>query len=394
MDEDVQHPLLTDAAAAVVRRAKAQFEDVQTMVRYRDAETIRIAALDSPMRRRVERSAIATALGQATGRSDHEVLDLLHMADTVVERAPKVWAAFREGQLDEARVRSIARTLAKLEREESHEQLDVQVLDWAPGRTVGELQAWLRRFVARVEADLAVERAETERSRRFVRVEQADDSMAWLTAYLPAHEAAGIMSRLRKQARTRRLEGDERTLEQLKADLLADWALGTPTSTDARPSGLVVDIGVMMEKTDLTNERPGLSEAADGTWEVPTSWILEAGAEGHTFWHRFITSPHDRDTFSHDYAGYAPPESLRRAIALRDGVCATPGCGTPAEQSELDHVVPWPLGPTAGHNLRYRCKRHHAQKGHLVLRAKDLRALRRLPPWPPAYDDSVGCASG
>jgi hypothetical protein len=41
-----------------------------------------------------------------------------------------------------------------------------------------------------------------------------------------------------------------------------------------------------------------------------------------------------------------------------------PGCSQPAVESELDHTVPYPTGPTAAHNLGPLCKRHHLLKTH------------------------------
>ncbi|MGV8848845.1 MAG: HNH endonuclease signature motif containing protein [Propionibacteriaceae bacterium] len=55
----------------------------------------------------------------------------------------------------------------------------------------------------------------------------------------------------------------------------------------------------------------------------------------------------------------APPW-LRRAIGLRDGGCAFPGCTTPMRHCELHHVKPWQEGgPTDRNNTVALCKVHH-----------------------------------
>lgn len=382
MDEEL-HPLLSDIAVAQQAVHAAEAERVVRILRYRDAEHARIAALDSPMLRKVERTAIPLEIGQVIGWSDTQVQSLVHAADTVRDQAPTSWAAFLAGRFGEATMRAIARTVSRLERPESIERLDAQASAYVPGRTLKEIQGWLRRFVARVEPDLSVQRAQAEVDKRYVDITHGDDGMSELVAYLPSHQGAAIMARLRREARTLRANGDTQTLTQLEVDLLADWALTRPTD-DAKPSDLAIDVAVIMTEPDLTGRTTGMAESSDGSWQVPTDWILQAGAEGHTFWHRLFTDPKKPNTFEHDYTGYAPPDSLRRAITLRDGVCATPGCLVPAEHCDLDHQIPWPAGRTNGENLRPRSRRHHALKSHGALRVTDQPGIdRTLPPWPP-----------
>ncbi len=63
-------------------------------------------------------------------------------------------------------------------------------------------------------------------------------------------------------------------------------------------------------------------------------------------------------------AGYRPGANLARAVRLRDGTCRFPGCATPAERCDLDHVVPWPCGRTEAGNLVALCRTHHGFKHH------------------------------
>ncbi|MCK5891833.1 hypothetical protein [Aeromicrobium sp.] len=89
-----------------------------------------------------------------------------------------MWTAFSRGHLDAGRVREISLTIEKLQRDDSRQRLDDEAAPYARTHTLAELRRWLRRFVARVEADLVRERAETERTRRHGRVEHTDDAMA------------------------------------------------------------------------------------------------------------------------------------------------------------------------------------------------------------------------
>ena len=49
-------------------------------------------------------------------------------------------------------------------------------------------------------------------------------------------------------------------------------------------------------------------------------------------------------------------------VRTRDQHCRFPGCAVRARYCDLDHVVPWPSGPTAPRNLICLCRRHHRVK--------------------------------
>ncbi|MCV7420182.1 DUF222 domain-containing protein [Mycobacterium yunnanensis] len=69
------------------------------------------------------------------------------------------------------------------------------------------------------------------------------------------------------------------------------------------------------------------------------------------------------------HPGQAPPENRYRPskkladfIRCRDMTCRFPGCRVPASQTDIDHTIPWPHGPTAASNLKCVCRRHHLLK--------------------------------
>lgn len=61
---------------------------------------------------------------------------------------------------------------------------------------------------------------------------------------------------------------------------------------------------------------------------------------------------------------YRPAAPIARRVRRRDGTCRFPGCGTPADRCDLDHVVRWPEGPTTEANLVTLCRTHHGFKHH------------------------------
>jgi hypothetical protein len=64
-------------------------------------------------------------------------------------------------------------------------------------------------------------------------------------------------------------------------------------------------------------------------------------------------------------SGYRFPPRLQRFLKTRDRTCVFPGCNRRAV--DLDHRIPWPLGPTSADNGQCLCRHHHRAK-HTVFR--------------------------
>ena len=69
------------------------------------------------------------------------------------------------------------------------------------------------------------------------------------------------------------------------------------------------------------------------------------------------------------HPGDAPPEPrylaspvLANFVRCRDLTCRFPGCDKPAQYCDIDHTVPYPLGPTHASNLKCLCRHHHLLK--------------------------------
>ena len=59
---------------------------------------------------------------------------------------------------------------------------------------------------------------------------------------------------------------------------------------------------------------------------------------------------------------YRPSARMAKRVKARDRRCRFPGCTVAAVFCDLDHVRPWPSGPTADTNLICLCRRHHRVK--------------------------------
>jgi hypothetical protein len=59
---------------------------------------------------------------------------------------------------------------------------------------------------------------------------------------------------------------------------------------------------------------------------------------------------------------YTPSRKLKHLIRARTATCDAPGCQAQALNTDLDHTIPWPDGPTEQCNLAPRCRTHHRAK--------------------------------
>ena len=75
-------------------------------------------------------------------------------------------------------------------------------------------------------------------------------------------------------------------------------------------------------------------------------------------------TPIARGTCDHTEAEdhYTPSRRLKHLVRARTATCDAPGCQAQALNTDLDHTIPWPGGPTSQGNLAPRCRTHHRAK--------------------------------
>ncbi len=83
-------------------------------------------------------------------------------------------------------------------------------------------------------------------------------------------------------------------------------------------------------------------------------------------------------------ASYTVPSAIRRAVVVRDGGCAFPGCSAPARWCDIHHVLHWADGgPTSVGNCVALCGRHHRLVHHSDWRIEMTDGIPEFhpPPW-------------
>ena len=99
----------------------------------------------------------------------------------------------------------------------------------------------------------------------------------------------------------------------------------------------------------LERPGPGQSISSDRAWlsSLAVNW-LESGSCSH----------------SREATTYVPGRLLAHLIKVRNQTCTAPGCRRPAQQSDIDHVIPYARGGrTCECNCHPACRRHHRCKG-------------------------------
>lgn len=363
--------ILDRIARREVKRARLEAETTADMLEFADLRRREAEWTDNPVIRRLEVSFAADELGAVLKQPTQTVQCRLAEARRVRGLLPLTWMAHLRGDIDAWRVRLIASTAGTLCEPESLLKLDEKVAGYASNHTASQIKAWLRRFVARVEADRHTERTKRELSQRVVWVDH-DDGVSWLHAMIPTADAVRIDAALTHRAKL--LPSDDRTLDHKRADVLADLLVGRDGTGTTR-AGAIIAVTIPIASLASITDEPGIS--FDGEFTLPAELVRELAAESGTVFHRLMTDPEGR-ILDVTEIGRFPSPRLRIAVQARDGTCRVPACSRPAAECDLDHEEAHPRGPTSGTNLQALCRRHHRMKTYLDINIGGL-AMRSTP---------------
>jgi hypothetical protein len=260
--------------------------------------------------------------------------------------------------------------------------------DLVPARLRAKARAWRERH-----HPVSIE-ARHRRSARDRRLEYLPDrdGMAWLSAYLPADQAAGIWNRTTAAARALQRPEETRTLTQLRADVTAAWLLTTAHGTGAVPagsapagagsSGAVPSPAAQVLVTVPVFSLLGQTEepsVLDGYGPIPASMARRLVSEGATSFLRVLTDPASGAPLQIGRTSYRVSKSMRQWLRLRDGRCPFPGCNNHSLDNEADHLLAWAHGGTTGiTNLGQPCRKHHKLRHTTAW--KPTQATKNTPP--------------
>lgn len=255
----------------------------------------------------------------------------LDLAWSLRERLPEVLEALKQGRIDLRRAWVIVQGTAHL-RESQAQRVADRVLPFAEGRTTGQLRALIRRLCLEDDPHEAARRHEVAIADRGVVAEVGENSTATITGSdLPPERVAAIMDRLTRIAQSPRRAGEERTIDQLRADVFLDLLEGNKVGHQRGTVNITVDlatlIGLEDRAADLGGFGPVVADIArQMTERFGPSWRVGVTDEGGEIVHSGNTRRR-------------PNAALRRLVESRDPTCVFPGCRRPAGSCDLDHRV-------------------------------------------------------
>jgi hypothetical protein len=274
---------------------------------------------------------------------------------------PAVLAQLRRGHTSEWAASIVARETTGLPRHTRRRIADDLAPD-LPRMSIRQIEAAARRLSYHADPEAIMARGRTAREDRRVTVRPAPDTMALVSAFVPAEQGVAVHASLDRHARGLRAAGDPRTLGQIRADTLVERVTGQAAGT-----AFPVEISITMTADSLLSPDGDQTPAElDGYGPIPADLALDlvTGTDdnspeelGAAVWvRRIFTDPVDDTVVNIDTGRRRFDGHLARLIRHRDRVCRDMYCTAPIRH--LDHVKPYrDGGPTSATNGAGLCER-------------------------------------
>ncbi|KGI67112.1 HNH endonuclease [Mycolicibacterium rufum] len=329
-------------------------------------------------------AAVAAELAAALGVTRGLALAQTHRGVVLRDRLPAVAALFAAGELSDLTVRKIIHRTGLVTDPAVMAAVDTAIA--AAATRWGQLSE--KNLEQAIDATVlahdpvAVRRVLDSLADRRVEFGSPTDATGFTSvwALLPTADAAALRDRLETIARSV-CPSDPRTLDARRADALAALGAGRDALTcqcelddcDAAQRPAPARNTVVYVITDSTTPEQPSPETPEAEPEpaaparsrkpallfgggiLPAALLDPMLTRAHL---RRVTHPGDAQAEDR----YLPSRALAEFVRCRDVTCRFPGCDCPATDADLDHTVPYPVGPTHASNLRALCRFHHLIK--------------------------------
>jgi hypothetical protein len=310
--------------------------------------------------------AIAAEIGAELGISRSRASSQMDYGSTLLERFPKLTERFVAGHIDFRVIAAVIYRTDLITDTDALAQIDAEVAAKAPAwnklsrERVAELVDWMV-----IERDPDAVRVAKQRDvDRRIEVRPGSNGQAEIWGQVRAADGAVFDTALDELAATV-CPDDPRTKTQRRTDALGPWSAratsmpclcGSPDCPAARnetpATPVVINMIAEAATVEGRSDKPGY---LPGYGAVPAATVREMAKTA-----KLRPVPSAKDLVAEPH--YRPSAALTRFIGCRDLTCRWPGCDRPAQHCDIDHSVPYPLGPTHPSNNKPYCRIHHLFK--------------------------------
>lgn len=274
------------------------------------------------------------------------------------ERLPRVWEMLHEGQIDLARARVFADCTCHVSDDLARRVVDL-LADEAPRLTTGQLRARIRKLCVDADPDDARKRYDSALEERRLVIEPTDAGTANLYLFdIAVDDARAIGRRVNAHMISMRKDGDDRSHDNLRADIAVDLLLGAEGKHGKGMVDIRVDLSTLAGLDERSAEIPGMGPViADIARQV-------ADRQHRTPWQCVVTDDDGRvvDIVT---TRRRPTKAISRHVQAVQETCSFPGCRAPAADCDFDHLLPWvQRGQTSIGNGGQKCRHDHILKDH------------------------------
>ncbi len=339
----------------VLEEAKAKIAAAQVAITRRFADSQEKVQRAAGLREEKVGLGIASQVALAKRESPFRARAFVQLAKVLITEMPHTYAVLAEGRTTEHRAAIAVKETVWLSRDDRR-RIDEEIAPLIEGWSDKDVETEVRKRAYRLDPRGFVERCATAEKDRKVTVRPAPDTMSNLTGHLPVAQGVAAYAALRTEAQSLRAQGDERSLDQLMADLFYQRLTG---QADAEVVPATVNL-VMSDQT-MFNVGDHASEPAqvEGYGPIPAGLarrlLLAADADADVWVQRLFKHPETGELAAIESKGRFFRGSLRKLLVARDRWCRTPWCGAPIRHG--DHVVDAAdVGPTSGDNGEGLCE--------------------------------------
>ncbi len=291
---------------------------------------------------------VSDELGLARRVSPQHAAADMRLARQLDARFPILGGLLRSGDVSE-RVATVVVRECQHMCDELARRVDTDLAHQLVGLGVGKAESAARRLAIELDEAGFLERHARAAEQRSVTIRPVADGMVRITGLVPMRDGVAAYGTLDRAAREARSNGDERALDQLRADMFVDLLSGR---RDRPGVHIEFDITIPAESLLGTGTEPGV---ITGYGPIPAAWAREfldtitnqpdastgVGSGVEVWVRRLLTDPADDTVCAVDQHRRRFHPHAARWIRARDAnVCRMPVCDTD-HGLELDHVDPY-----------------------------------------------------